>query len=172
METAIGCLKHIFFLRGECQDLFSMCWLPHISFNFPVELSLLILCDCDTTFFLFFFQTLQTSLFLFSSYITLVLWTATSFCLFFWAELSLSGTVFVWMSHKYLVCLHYLWVNTTRASPFFFCSNVTKISMYLHYFYFVSFWVIVEPFSFLSYVDCYISFFFLQRKFQLSTLLW
>ena len=55
METAIGCLKHIFFLRGECQDLFSMCWLPHISFNFPVELSLLILCDCDTTFFLFFF---------------------------------------------------------------------------------------------------------------------
>ena len=56
METAIGCLKHIFFLRGECQDLFSMCWLPHISFNFPVELSLLILCDCDTTFFLFFFR--------------------------------------------------------------------------------------------------------------------
>ena len=126
METAIGCLKHIFFLRGECQDLFSMCWLPHISFNFPVELSLLILCDCDTTFFLFFFQTLHTSLFLFSSYITLVLWIATSFCLFFWAELSLSGTVFVWMSHKYLVCLHYLWVNTTRASPFFFVQMLQK----------------------------------------------
>ena len=128
METAIGCLKHIFFLRGECQDLFSMCWLPHISFNFPVELSLLILCDCDTTFFLFFFQTLQTSLFLFSSYITLVLWTATSFCLFFWAELSLSGTVFVWMSHKYLVCLHYLWVNTNCPPSF---GNITNLFLAL-----------------------------------------
>ena len=83
--------------------------------------------------------------------------------------LFLSGTVPEW---------NCLCVNVTQIScvsplslgeyhtcvSIFFCSNVTKISMYLHYFYFVSFWVIVEPFSFLSYVDCYISFFFFTEK--------
>ena len=83
--------------------------------------------------------------------------------------LFLSGTVPEW---------NCLCVNVTQIScvsplslgeyhtcvSIFFCSNVTKISMYLHYFYFVSFWVIVEPFSFLSYVGCYISFFFYREN--------
>ena len=42
--------KPYFFLLGECHS-FSMCGLPHMSFNFAVKLSHLILRDCHTMLF-------------------------------------------------------------------------------------------------------------------------
>ena len=87
-----------------------------------------------------------------------LVWTATSFFLFFWVKLphfSLCechtnvlcvSIIFVWMSHRY---------------P---CVSITS-KWILHY---VSFWVITDPFSFLSCVDCQTS--FLKWKLHLSYL--
>ena len=40
-----------FLPSGWMSPPISMCGLPHISFNFPVELPYLILCDCHTMLF-------------------------------------------------------------------------------------------------------------------------
>ena len=43
-----------FLSSGLMSPPFSLCGLPRISFNFPVELSHLILCDCHTMVFHYF----------------------------------------------------------------------------------------------------------------------
>ena len=40
-----------FFSSGWMSPTIYMCRLPHMTFNFPVELSYLILCDCHTMLF-------------------------------------------------------------------------------------------------------------------------
>ena len=81
IAKVIDRLNHIFFFCVNL-TLFSMCGIPHISLNSPVEQFHLILCACHTMLFHFFLR-LQTSLFSFISYITLDVWTATPFCLLF-----------------------------------------------------------------------------------------
>ena len=117
---------------------FRMCgtgyvWRPHTPFNFPVELSLLILCDYHTV--LWFFLELQTSLFTFMSYIkccvdchtflplflsvTLPIFFANVMQIFCVSPLYLCechlciSSFFVWISHKYSCVSLLLSVNPT-----------------------------------------------------------
>ena len=73
----------IFFLLGESYPLFPS-ELPHISFNFLVELFYLILCAVKQC------SSITTNLFVFFYFIhyPYIVWAATPFCLLF-----LSGTV-------------------------------------------------------------------------------
>ena len=99
-----------------------MCELPHISFNFVVELSHLILCDFHIMLTCHIMK-LQASLFSFISYITLML------CRLPHLFASLFGGTL-----KYPVWLHYFCVNVTHVRFHFFCVNVTQISLCIHYF--------------------------------------
>ena len=58
---------------------FSMRGLPHMSFNFPVELSHLILCDCHNAFSLTINFLIVPFSFIHYPYFV---WSATPFCLF------------------------------------------------------------------------------------------
>ena len=121
-----------------------MCGLPHISFNFPVELSYLVLCDCHTML-LHFLWNYKPPCFLLFHPLPWCCVVAISSCFFF-----LSGTVllfFVWMSHKYPLCLHYHCNNVTHTCLHFLCVTLR----------FVSFCVITDPFLFLFSVDCHTS---------------
>ena len=139
--------------------------MPHISFNFPVELSRLIFCGCHKMLSHFSLK-LQTSLFPFILYITLMLCGLPHQIL----SLFLNGTVqlfFVWISQKYSVCFHYLCVNVSfyffvwMSHKYPWISIISKWTLH-----FVSFWVITDPFFFLSCVDCHTS--FIKWKLHLS----
>ena len=98
-----------------------MCGLPHISSNFPVELSHLILCDCPAMFFHFFWN-YKPPYFLFFYTLSLCYVDCYNLLPLF---LSRTGPLFfVIMSHKYLECLYYLCVNVICVRLHFLCVNV------------------------------------------------
>ena len=99
----------IFSSSGWVSHSFSLCGLSHISFNFPVELFHLFMCDCHTM--------------LFHNSLSLML-----------CALFLSGTTplfFVWIHTN----IHYLCVNVAKVRLDFLYVSFTQISLCLHYFY-------------------------------------
>ena len=149
--------NRIFFVLAECHLLFSMCRLPRISFSLPVELSHLILVTVTQCSFINY---KPPYFLLFHTYSSFV-WTAKLFCLFFWVELSHFSLS---KCHANILCVSIIMgVNVTHARLNFLCVNVTQISLPFHSLLSVSFYVITDPFLFLSCVDCHTSF-FLDKK--------
>ena len=119
--------NNIFFLLGESYPLFPS-ELPHISFNFLVELFYLILCDCQTMLFHYYKP------FHFLLFHTLPLHCVG--CHTFLSPLS------EWNCLTFLCECH---------------ANILVLITSTWTLYFVSIWVITDPYFFFSCVDCHTS---------------
>lgn len=111
----------VFFFSGWIFPFFSMCRIPHIFFNFSVELSHLILCPCHINFLSLLLK-VHSSLFSFISYITLILRGRLSYifpsfskwncCTYFYVKITKIFRIFPRLllsenSTSFLFCVHF-----------------------------------------------------------------
>ena len=93
-----GLYEPYFISFGWISHSFSICGLPHISFNFPVELSRLIFCDCHKPPCFLLFYTL----------LSCCVDCNTKFCLFFLMELF---NFSLCEYHKNILCVSIIFVS-------------------------------------------------------------
>ena len=136
IANAVDYLNHNFFLLGECHTLFTMYGLPHMSFNFPGELSHLVLC-CHTMLFHFFFFWIYAppSILLFH---TLPLCCVDCHPFLLFSEWNFSSCE----CHAVILCVSIIFVWMSDKYP---CVSISsKWTLY-----FVFFWIVTDPLSFL-----------------------